>query len=98
MRKGKAMKKIHIIFVLTVLLLGSIRNTYAQGGIFIMEGEEDHFDDRIGTSTPGFSIPGVMPDHDSTHDYYTPVGNGIWLLGCLGGAYLLGKRKKKEDE
>jgi hypothetical protein len=97
MRKGKAMKKIHIIFVLTVLLLGSIRNTYAQGGIFIMEGEEDHFDDRIGTATPGFNFPGIMPQHDSTLDW-TPVGNGIWLLGCLGGAYLLGKRKKKEDE
>lgn len=97
MRKGKAMKKIHIIFVLTVLLLGSIRNTYAQGGIFIMEGEEDHFDDRIGTPTPGFNFPGIMPPHDSTLDW-TPVGNGIWLLGCLGGAYLLGKRKKKEDE
>lgn len=91
------MKKIHIIFVLTILLLGSISNTFAQGGIFIMDGEEDNFTDRIGSGTSGFTFPGIMPDHDSTLDY-TPVGNGILLLGCLGGAYLLGKRKKKEDE
>ena len=34
---------------------------------------------------------------DETWDV-SPIGNGLWLLGCLGGAYLLGKRRKREDE
>ena len=29
-------------------------------------------------------------------DWYTPVGDGIAVLAALGGAYLLGKRRKKE--
>ena len=92
MRKGKAMKKIYIILVLTVLLLGSFHNTYAQ--IFIME-EDECFNDRIGYTE--FDFPGLLPDHDTTWDY-TPIGDGLLLLGCLGGAYLLGKRRKKDDK
>ena len=44
----------------------------------------------------GFVIPD-LPGHDSTLDH-TPVGNGLWLLGGLAGAYLLNKRRKKDDE
>ena len=31
-----------------------------------------------------------------TIDYLAPLGEGLMLLSCLGGAYLLGKRKKEE--
>ena len=30
-----------------------------------------------------------------TIDYCAPLGSGILLLSCLGGAYLLGKRRKE---
>jgi LPXTG-motif cell wall-anchored protein len=33
---------------------------------------------------------------DITYDQYAPVGEGIALLTLLGGAYLLGKRRRKE--
>ena len=33
--------------------------------------------------------------HGSSEDWYTPVGDGTLLLAALGGAYLLGKKKKK---
>ena len=28
-------------------------------------------------------------------DNYAPLGGGILVLGCLGGAYLIGKRRKE---
>jgi hypothetical protein len=28
-------------------------------------------------------------------DNYAPLGSGILVLGCLGGAYLIGKRRKE---
>ena len=31
-----------------------------------------------------------------TIDYLAPLGGEVMLLACLGGAYLLGKRKKEE--
>ena len=38
----------------------------------------------------------VNPDyHGSGEDWYTPIGDGALLLAALGGAYLLGKIKKK---
>ena len=34
--------------------------------------------------------------YDSGDDWYTPVGEGIFALVGLAGAYLLGKRKNEE--
>lgn len=93
MRKDLTMKKRNIIILsLLAFLFGSI-NGNAQ--IFIME--DDEFNIRVGEGQADFPFPGVDPDHDTTWDY-TPIGNGIWLLGGLAGAYLLGKRKRKDDE
>ena len=100
MRKGETMKKRStIILVIMALLLGVARFNQgkAQVGIFIMD-DEEYANIRGGSNEPpdGFIIPD-FPNHDETWDV-SPVGNGLWLLGCLGGAYLLGKRRKREDE
>ena len=42
--------------------------------------------DEFNINNPGY--------HGSGEDWYTPVGDGALLLAALGGAYLLGKRKK----
>ena len=34
--------------------------------------------------------------YDSGSDWYAPVGEGIFVLAGLAGAYLLGKRKKED--
>ena len=34
--------------------------------------------------------------YDSGSDWYAPVGEGIFVLAGLAGAYLLGKRKREE--
>ena len=34
--------------------------------------------------------------YDSGDDWYAPVGEGIFVLAGLAGAYLIGKRRKEE--
>ena len=82
-------------FSITVLfaLLLAANTGYAQGGIFIMDEEEEFFDGRIGKCASDFG----WPDHDQGWDIGpAPVGNGLLLLSVLGGAYLLGRRRKDE--
>ena len=39
----------------------------------------------------------LLPFHNlSTHQDATPVGSGIILLSVLGGAYLVGKKRREE--
>ena len=40
----------------------------------------------------------IIPFHEVDWDQanYTPTGGGIMLLSVLGGAYLLGKKRKKD--
>ena len=92
-------KRISIILAFLVVLFATINCNSVFAQVFIATEEEETFSDRIGDHglDPGwFDIP-AAPDPNSGYDY-TPIGNGIWLLGCLGGAYLLGKRRKKENE
>jgi hypothetical protein len=85
-----------IITALLVLSFGLMGINNANAQVFIME-DEEYDNMRNGNNMPeGFIVP-LLPDHDSTLDW-TPIGNGIWLLGCLGGAYLLSKRRKDRDE
>ena len=40
-----------------------------------------------------------LEDHDGdiSLEHFAPLSGGILVLGCLGGAYLLGKRKKEQN-
>lgn len=44
-----------------------------------------------GLETPEAVTPGI------TIDYLAPLGSGLMILGCLGGAYLVGKRRKERE-
>ena len=98
MRKGNAMKRrnsiISAILVLAFWLTGIIS---ANAQIFLMEEDFNSNRATAPSGTGGFVLPDLPGEHDSTLDW-TPVGNGVWLLGALGGAYLIGKRRKREDE
>ena len=93
MGKGKAMKK-RIITTTLLLMLASVSVNKAQAQIFIMSDEEYYSSVRGGTQ-PG-NLP-IVPWMDVTIDQYAPLGGGIWVLGCLAGAYLFGKRRKREE-
>jgi len=93
------MKRRSIIkLVLMVLAFGMMGVNQAKAQIFITE-EEEYANLRCHDENlpDGFIIPD-FPNHNETWDVFTPLGNGIWLLGGLAGAYLLGKRRKKDDE
>ena len=72
-----------------VLMMAMAMTAKAQ--VFMMDGDENYRepeDPQVFINLPqGYGL-GV--------DWYTPVGDGTAVLAALGGAYLLGKRRKKE--
>ena len=83
------MKK-RIIAIATVLMLAAAP---AMAQIFIMDDDEfnnrGYGDDKLIVDNPW--------DYNLGQDIFTPVGEGIFVLAGLAGAYLIGKRKKDQD-
>ena len=78
------------ILITTLLLMLAVVRVDAQ--IFILTDEEFKYAKR---GLECHELPNI-PTLDITYDQYAPVGEGIALLTLLGGAYLLGKRRRKE--
>ena len=81
-------KKTKIVIVALLLLMASA----AQAQIFLQEGDENNMRD-VTPTTPVNAWP-ENPPYNQGVDNYTPLGCGIMVLTVLGGAYLIGKRKK----
>ena len=64
----------------------------AKAQIFL---EESQANNRLGTETDLGVIPQNGVTLDQTNELYTPLGSGVFVLAALGGAYLLGKKRKK---
>ena len=84
------MKK-RIIAIAAALMMATAP---AMAQVFIME-DDDYNGNRAGVNSSGLSVdlPGV---YNSGDDWYTPVGEGLFVLAGLAGAYLVGKRCKEE--
>ena len=82
------MKK-RIIAIAAALMMATAP---AMAQVFIME-EDDYNGNRVGTTSLDVDLPGV---YDSGEDWFTPVGEGIFVLAGLAGAYLVGKRRKEK--
>ena len=65
----------------------------AMAQVFIME-EDDYNGKRQNTPSGQLSVdlPGI---YDSGEDWYTPVGEGIFVLAGLAGLYLMRTHNKK---
>jgi hypothetical protein len=77
--------------VITVLLFMSLSLTM-NAQVFMLDGDENYRDPE----DPGVFI--ALPSYGEGYDYYLPVGDGLVLLTALGGAYLLGKRRKENNK
>lgn len=59
--------------------------------VFLIDDDIDN--PRVPDVEFNINNPGI---HGSGEDWYLPVGDGVLLLAALGGAYLFGKKKKKD--
>jgi hypothetical protein len=88
------MKKLALTFA---IVLGLSLTTFAdpnQGGLFQRgEATEPTPDAIYGIRTAG--MPN-LPTHNLSDNQDAPLGSGIALLLGLGGAYLLGKKRREE--
>ena len=89
-------KSIIVTALLAAAVLLSVP-TFAQ--IFL---QDEELEASLRTRGNGAIMPGVPGTGGEPYDTsgptnYTPLGSGALILGCLGGAYLLGKRKKEQD-
>ena len=71
-----------------------------QGNIVVYDEEEEEEDkveglDRSKADDELVEMP-QAEQQNITIDYLAPLGGELLLLSCLGGAYLIGKRRKKE--
>ena len=76
------------------IVLGLGLSSFAQGGLF-QRGEvrdEGLYRDGTNTNTPAINFP----DHGETNNQGAPLGSGIAVLAVLGGAYLVGKKRREE--
>ena len=86
-------KRFIIIFVLTCVLVSPKEIEQADAQIFIMT-EEEFLNNERNRITDGSLVP-ILPQGGQEDWIFAPLDGGWLLLAGLGGAYLLGKRRKK---
>ena len=78
------------------IVLGLSMTTFADpdGGGLFQRGKSNEqtgfMNNRDGGATP------ALPNHGLSENQNAPVGSGIAVLAILGGAYLVGKRRREE--
>ena len=77
--------------IITIVAALMIAAAPAMAQVFIMD-EDDYQGNRAAGPGPG----AMIPMQDNPNDQYIPVGEGVFVLAGLAGAYLLGKRKKEQ--
>ena len=87
-------RKLFWISVLMILLCVMAFTGEAEAQIFL---DDESMENSLRTISSGGSLP-IVPTLDVTLDQYAPIGGEILVLGCLGGAYLVGKRRKEERQ
>lgn len=89
-------KSILTNMVVLALLFGpfSIRDAYSQ--VFLTQEDMERLD-RDNPDLPGVPHLAITADQFEDVENYSPLNGAVLVLGCLGGAYLMGKRKQQKD-
>ena len=77
--------------ILTIVAALTMAITPAMAQIFM---DDEWNDSRIASTAQ--EVGAMVPEQNVLYDQYIPVGEGLFLLGGLGMAYLVAKRKKNE--
>ena len=80
---------------ITILTLNLLFATAVKAQIFIDGDEVNELRNPVPVPSEWVNNP---QGYNQGVDAYTPVGSGLLLLAAMGGAYLVGKRKKAPDE
>ena len=85
------------------LLLGLTMTTFADGGLFKRGYNAEngasgynYFGAKVEGDNAGSPAMPLLPQHGQETNQPAPLGSGIALLAALGGAYLVGKRRREE--
>ena len=94
------MKKLTITIA---LILGLTMTTFADGGLFKRGYNAEngasgynYFGAKVEDDNAGSPAMPLLPQHGQETNQPAPLGSGIALLAALGGAYLVGKRRREE--
>ena len=94
------MKKLTITIV---ILLGLTMTTFADGGLFKRGYNAEngasgynYFGAKAEGDNAGSPAMPMLPQHGEDTNQPAPLGSGIVLLAALGGAYLVGKKRREE--
>ncbi len=80
----------------TAIILGLSMTTFADGGGLFQRGANPEEENGMGNRTTGQpTLPGHNLSGNQDGDE-VPVGTGIAVLAVLGGAYLIGKKRREE--
>ena len=74
------------------------RNSDVELSIQLKEpAEKEEIEEEVDKMIKSEVVEMPQPEEQNiTIDYLAPLGEGLMLLSCLGGAYLLDKRRKEE--
>ena len=85
------------------ILLGITMTTFADGGLFNRGYNAEngasgynYFGAKAEGDNAGSPAMPLLPQHGQDTNQPAPLGSGIALLAALGGAYLVGKRRREE--
>ena len=87
------------LIITTAIVLGFGLTSFAAyngGGLFQRGVSDEEYYGMGYTSQYRDGLMPNIPNHGSTDNEDAPLGTGIVLLSVLGGAYLMGKKRREE--
>ena len=88
-------KRVLSIISIAVLLIGPFTVQNANSQVFLTQEDMERVD-RDNPDLPGIPHLAITTDQYQDQETYSPIGGGLLVLSCLGGAYLLGKKKSNK--
>ncbi len=88
-------KRVLSIIAIAVLLIGPFTIQNANSQVFLTQEDMERLD-RDNPDLPGIPHLAITTDQFQDVEIYSPIGGGLFVLSCLGGAYLLGKKKSNK--
>lgn len=91
-RNNNWSKRVLMMALLMCLMVSPILTDHAYAQVFI---SDEEYNNNRANVTEGDLVP-ILPQNLEVDWIISPIGEGWLLLAGLGGAYLLGKKRREE--